>query len=81
MPAEPQRKRKLLFLQTLAMAMELPFILVAGVLIGGGAGYWLDHRFHTSPLLTLILGILGFGAGVREVIRRIPKDTDQTDDR
>ena len=81
MPSEPQRKRKLLFLQTLAMAMELPFVLVAGVVIGGGAGYWLDSRFHTSPLLTFVLGILGFGAGVREVIRRIPKDTSQDNDR
>ncbi|MBI1738654.1 MAG: AtpZ/AtpI family protein [Acidobacteria bacterium] len=81
MPSEPPRKRTGFFLQTLAMAMELPFILVAGVVIGGGAGYWLDSRFHTSPLLTFVLGILGFGAGVREVIRRIPKDVNQNDDR
>lgn len=74
MPSEPPRKSSSLFLQTLAMAMELPVILVAGVVIGGGAGYWLDSRLHTSPLLTFILGILGFCAGVREVIRRIPKD-------
>jgi F0F1-type ATP synthase assembly protein I len=75
MPPEPEpRKRPTAFLQALALAMELPFVLIAGVVIGGGVGYWLDSRFHTSPLLTFLLGILGFAAGVREVIRRLPKD-------
>ena len=58
----------------LALAMELPFILVGGVLIGGGIGHWLDGKLHTTPALTLVLGLLGFGAGLREVLRRIPKD-------
>ena len=79
MPSEPPRKSSALFLQTLAMAMELPFILVAGVVIGGGAGYWLDSRLQTSPLLTFVLGIMGFGAGLREIIRRIPKDANKDD--
>jgi F0F1-type ATP synthase assembly protein I len=54
--------------------MELPFIPVAGVIIAGGIGYWLDARFGSSPLLTLLLGAVGFAAGVREVLRRIPRD-------
>jgi F0F1-type ATP synthase assembly protein I len=73
-PAEPSDKRRLNFLRTFALAMELPFILVGGVVIGGGLGYWLDKQIGTSPALTFVLGIVGFAAGVREVLRRLPED-------
>lgn len=72
MPPDSARKHRQRFLHTLALAMELPFVLVAGVVIGGGAGYWLDAKLHTSPLLTFLLGLVGFAAGVREVLRRVP---------
>jgi F0F1-type ATP synthase assembly protein I len=55
--------------------MELPILLVASVSIGGGAGYFLDKRFHTSPLFTLIFGLLGFAAGMIQLVRRLSKDT------
>lgn len=80
MPAEPSDKRRQTFLRTFALAMELPFILVGGVLIGGGLGYWLDKQFGSSPALTFVLGIIGFAAGVREVLRRIPKDDQEPGD-
>lgn len=56
----------------LALAFELPFSLVGPVVVGGAIGYFLDHRLHTRPWLTLILGAIGFFAGVREVLRRLP---------
>lgn len=74
MPADSSRKRRQSLMRTFALAMELPFVLVAGVVIGGGAGYWLDAKLGSSPLLTFLLGIIGFAAGVREVLRRIPKE-------
>jgi len=52
--------------------MELPFTLVGAILLAGGAGYLLDRWLHTKPLFMLILGGLGFVAGIREVIRRLP---------
>lgn len=58
----------------LAVAIELPFILVGGVLIGGGAGFLLDRRFHSSPALTLILGALGFAGGLWDILRRLSKN-------
>ncbi len=60
------------------MATQLPFILVGAVVIAGGLGYWIDVRVHTSPLFTFVLGLLGFAAGVREVLRRIPKDDNDS---
>ena len=55
-----------------ALAFELPFTLVGPVVVGGAMGYFLDRWLHTRPWLTLILGALGFVAGVREVLRRLP---------
>ena len=54
--------------------MELPFIPVVAVGIAGGAGYWLDGRLHTTPLLTILLGLLGVLAGMREVFRRASRE-------
>ena len=55
-----------------AIAMELPFTLVGAVVFGGLLGYFLDKWLHTTPWLLVVFGGLGFGAGVREVIRRLP---------
>jgi len=55
----------------LADVLDLPFVLVGSVVIGAGAGYFLDRRFGSSPVLTLVLGALGFAGGIFEVIRRL----------
>jgi F0F1-type ATP synthase assembly protein I len=70
LPTSPQRDAQG-FVRQLANAMDLPFILVGPVVIGGGVGYVLDRRFGTSPVLTLLLGLLGFAGGMFEVIRRL----------
>ena len=54
-----------------ALALELPFTIVGAVVVGGLLGYFLDHWLHTKIAFTLILGILGFAAGIREVLRRV----------
>ncbi len=51
--------------------MDLPFVLVGSVLIGAGLGYLLDLRLHTSPILALVLGLVGFAGGMYELIRRL----------
>jgi len=60
--------------QQFAMAMELPFILVGTILVGGGLGYFLDAWLHTKPAMMIVFGVIGFVAGLRDVLRRIPKD-------
>jgi len=43
--------------------------LVAGLLIGVGAGYGLDALFGTIPLFLVTFTLLGFVAGVRVMLR------------
>lgn len=64
------------FSSQFAMAMELPFILVGAVLLGGLLGYFLDRWLHTKPFLMLVFGALGFFAGVRDILRRLPGNSD-----
>ncbi len=70
-PIPPKQSRQ--DVTQLAMVMELPMIMIGAVVIGGGLGYLLDQRLHTSPIFALILGLLGFGAGVWEIIRRLSR--------
>ena len=75
-PSSPSpRKRPAEGVRQFSDIMELPILLVASVAIGGGAGYFLDKRFHTSPLFTLILGLVGFAGGMIQLVRRLSKDT------
>ena len=59
------------FSRSYATAMELPFVLVGTILVGGAIGYFLDRWLHTKPVLMLIFGGIGFAAGVRDVLRRL----------
>jgi ATP synthase protein I len=61
-------------MRQMAMAMELPFLLVGGALGGGLLGYLLDRWLHTKPWLMLIVGAAGFAVGVRDMLRRLQKD-------
>jgi ATP synthase protein I len=61
------------FSRQFAMAMELPFVIVASVAVGGVLGFFLDRWLHTKPYLMLLLGFLGFFGGLREVLRRVAR--------
>jgi F0F1-type ATP synthase assembly protein I len=65
------------FVRQLSLALELPFIMIGCVVVGGGIGYFLDRSFHTSPALTLVGGFLGFGAGIWDIIRRLSRAEKQ----
>jgi ATP synthase protein I len=60
------------------MAMELPFVLVAAVVVGGLIGYFLDRWLHSKPWLLILFGGSGFYAGVRDVLRRLSGSGDGT---
>lgn len=61
------------FSRQFALAMELPFVIVSAVAVGGVIGFLLDRWLHTKPYLMLILGLVGFFAGLRDVLRRVDK--------
>lgn len=69
----PAEQRAAGFSRQFATALELPFIMVATVAVGGVIGYFLDQWLHTKPYLMLILGFLGFFAGLRDMLRRVSK--------
>lgn len=61
-----------------ALALELPFTFVGAIAVGVLLGYFLDRWLHTRALFMVILGGLGFVAGLREVLRRLPGTGDGT---
>ena len=70
----PAAKQARSFSQQNAMAMELPFIFVGCIVVGGAIGYFLDAWLHTKPALMLVFGVLGFIAGLRDILRRVSKN-------
>jgi F0F1-type ATP synthase assembly protein I len=67
-PDAPKAKK---YLTNTALAMELPFTIVGAVLLGGFLILPLDHWLHTKVIFTLLLGGVGFAAGLKEVLRRL----------
>ena len=53
--------------------MKLPFIIVSAIAVGAAAGFFLDRWLHTRPYLMIVFGFLGFFGGLREMLRRMPK--------
>ncbi|POF34754.1 AtpZ/AtpI family protein [Roseibium marinum] len=52
-----------------AQAMKLSSEFIAGVLVGAGIGWVVDQWFGTSPLGLIVFLLLGFVAGVLNVLR------------
>jgi len=55
-------------------------MLLAGPLIGFWGGSWLDQRFGSDPWGKSILILLGFVAGLKqviEIIRRLIKESNE----
>jgi ATP synthase protein I len=52
-----------------AQAMKLSSEFIAGVLVGAGIGWVADQWFGTSPLGLIVFLLLGFVAGVLNVLR------------
>lgn len=59
-----------------ALALELPFTFVGAIGVGVLLGYFLDRWLHSRAIFMVILGGLGFFAGLREVLRRLPGTGD-----
>jgi len=53
----------------LGIAFRLVTELLAAVIVGGGIGWALDRIFTTSPILLIVMFLLGIAAGMRNVMR------------
>jgi F0F1-type ATP synthase assembly protein I len=73
---EPATDKEKNFSNQFALAMELPFVLVGAVVVGGLMGYFLDRWLHTKMIFTFLLGGIGFFAGIRDILRRFPGSKD-----
>jgi ATP synthase protein I len=52
-----------------SFAMRVGIELVAGLVVGGGLGYFLDRWLGTSPFLLILFFFLGAAAGVLNIYR------------
>lgn len=66
---EDNRRRGAAFSQAFRYAAEL----VVGVGVGGFLGWTLDRQFGTAPWLMVLFVVLGFAAGLLNVIRAAQK--------
>jgi len=46
------------------LAYRVAIEMAAGVAVGGFVGWWLDSWLGTRPVFLLVLGLMGFAAGV-----------------
>ena len=53
----------------MGQGLKIAVDLVVGVAFGGFVGWWLDRYLGTAPWLMVLLLILGFAAGMMNVIR------------
>jgi len=59
--------------QGMRLAFRIVGEFVSGVLVGAGLGWLLDHWLGTSPWGMIVLLLLGFVAGVLNVLRAVGK--------
>jgi ATP synthase protein I len=55
--------------RSIALAIELPFLLVGPAVVLGAVGYFLDRWLHTKPWLMLVLGLCGVALGLRDTLK------------
>ncbi|MFC5395867.1 AtpZ/AtpI family protein [Bosea vestrisii] len=65
----------------IGQAMRLSTEFVAGIIVGGGLGWAVDRWLGTAPFGMIVLLMLGFGAGVMNVVRAAGLMKSRTDDK
>jgi F0F1-type ATP synthase assembly protein I len=58
----------------------IPIILAVAPLVGYGLGYLLDRWLHTGWVLRIVFLVLGFVAGVREMLRLLRRARQDFDE-
>ena len=63
----------------LGIAFQLVAELLAAVLVGGGIGWALDRVFGTSPILLIVMFLVGVAAGMRNLMRTAKRMNESQD--
>ena len=66
---DPSPKKNSSAVRQIALAMELPFVLVGPAVVAGAIGYFLDRWLHTKPWIMLVLGLCGVALGLRDTLK------------
>lgn len=69
MDPNPSEKDRGNTVKQIALAFQTPFTLVVPAFVAGGIGYLLDRWLHTKFILMIILGFIGFGIGLWNVLK------------
>ena len=68
-PAASDRPARVESDSSLGRAFRLSTEFVAGVIVGGGLGWLFDRALGTKPWGMIVFLLLGFGAGIYNVMR------------
>ncbi|WP_083507781.1 AtpZ/AtpI family protein [Aureimonas frigidaquae] len=66
-------------LSGMAAGLRIASEFIAGVVVGALIGYGIDYAFDTRPFGLIVFLLLGFVAGVSNVIRSVGKDKKAAD--
>jgi ATP synthase protein I len=66
---DPRSKNDSSSMRQIALAIELPFVLIGPAVVGGVIGYFLDRWLHTKPWIMIVLGLCGVAAGLIDTLR------------
>jgi ATP synthase protein I len=67
-------------IRQVALALQLPLMLVAPVCVGAAIGYFVDRWLRTGPAFMIILVMVGFAIGVRDTIRSLSKEEKENNE-
>lgn len=74
----PSDSEKLSWTSRVGDYLVIPLTLALTPMFGAIAGWFLDRKFGTFPILTLVLLVLGFVGGAREVWRSAKRSQSET---
>ncbi|WP_062113485.1 AtpZ/AtpI family protein [Aureimonas sp. AU40] len=68
-------------MQGMAQGLKIASEFIAGIMVGGAIGYGIDRLFGVSPFGLIVFLMLGFAAGVLNVVRSASGEKDPTERR
>lgn len=75
-----KRDERRSYLRQSGLLGTIPFLLAVPPIAGLLIGRFLDNKFNTDPILTIVLLILGFVAGAKETVSVVRKANATDDD-